>query len=51
MLDLVLRNDIEAFTDCQFIIMATISDQKMVTFNIPDTSGEYKEFENVTTRI
>ena len=51
MLDLVFRNDIEAFTDCQFIIMATISDQKMVTFNIPDTSGEYKEFENVTTRI
>ena len=42
--DLVLKNDAEAFPDYRSIIMAPISDHKMVTFNITDTSGEHKEF-------
>ena len=32
------------------MIMAPISDHKMVTFNITDTSGEDKEFENNITQ-
>ena len=42
-------NDVEAFIDRQSIIIAPISDHKMVIFNITDTSGEQKEFKNNIT--
>ena len=47
-LDLVLINDVETFTYCGSIVMAPISDHRMTTFNVTDTSGERKEFENTS---
>ena len=49
-LDLVLINDVETFTYCGSIVMTPISDHRMATFNITDTSGERKEFENIKMR-
>lgn len=47
----VFTKDIETFTDRQSVIMAPISDHKMVIFSITDTSGEHKEFESITPEI
>ena len=48
-LDLVFTKDTEAFTDCRSLMMTPISDHKMVTFNITNTSGEHEEFGNKIT--
>ena len=55
----MFTNDVEAFTDCWSIIVAPISDHKMVTFNITDTSGEHsnsktislQKFQNITSTM
>lgn len=45
----MFTNDAGNFTNCQSIIMALITDHKVITFNINDTSGEHKDFENNNT--
>ena len=47
----MFTKDVETFTDCRSVIMAPISDHKMVIFSITDTSGEHKKFESITSEI
>lgn len=46
--DVVFTNDAGNFTNCQSIIMALITDHKMITFNINDPVVNIKISKTVT---
>ena len=49
--DVVFTNDAGNFTNCQSIIMALITDHKMITFNINDPVVNIKISKTVTLEI